>query len=69
MAVLRVRTSFAANNRVYPAGSTVDAADPIVKGREDLFETVPAASEPVVEQTTAAPGEKRASTRRTAKKD
>lgn len=68
MAVLRVRTPFAAGNRVYPAGSTVDAADPVVKGREGLFEAVPDAAEsPVVEQATAAPGEKRTTTRRTKK--
>lgn len=64
MAVLRVRESFAADTRVYSAGEIVDAADPIVAGREALFaEVTPTKRDapvaPVVEQATAAPGEKR----------
>lgn len=77
MALLRVKASFAVGWRVVPRGALVDAADPIVKGRESLFEpvvatysTVPASApvEPVVEQATAAPGEKRTTPTRARKK-
>lgn len=68
MALLRVKASFVDGWRVVPRGAIVDSSDPIVKGRDSLFEpvaatysTVPASApvEPVVEQATAAPGEKR----------
>lgn len=42
-------------------GELVKPNDPAVKGREHLFASE---SEPVVEQATAAPGEKRAVTRK-----
>jgi hypothetical protein len=70
MAVLRCLASFAftetdGGDRVYAAGDLVDSNDPAVKGREDLFEPVEATigrytNRRVVEQATAAPGEKRA---------
>lgn len=43
-------------------GALFDSADPVVQGRDRLFEPVDAFVErrhPVVEQATAAPGEKR----------
>lgn len=64
MAVLRARTSFSVGSRVVPAGKLVDSADPIVKGRENLFE----AAESHVENTSAAPGTKRTARKRTAAK-
>lgn len=66
MATLRCREPFAADmdgvQRVVPAGTLLDSSDPIVKGRENLFEPVDtfmARQSPDVEQATAAPGEKR----------
>jgi hypothetical protein len=67
MATLRCKEPFSADlggvPRTIPAGALLDSTDPIVKGREHLFESVdvymdrraPAA----VEAATAAPGEKR----------
>lgn len=52
--MLRARESFHACGRFVAAGEPVDPADPIVKGREALFEA------DGVEQATAAPGERRA---------
>lgn len=60
VAVLRARESFYAGSRFVAAGEEVDAKDPAVKGREHLFD-----ADTVVEQATAAPGEKRTTTRRT----
>jgi len=62
VAVLCARTSFHANGRFVAEGEEVDAKDQIVKGREALFG--PADDAPAVEQATAAPGEKRTTTRR-----
>lgn len=62
MAILRCTESFAGDdNRVVTAGSLVDADDPVVKGREHLFEPVETfmARRAGVEQATAAPGEVR----------
>lgn len=73
MATLRVRGSFACIyqgvEEVFAAGRLVDASDPVVKGREHLFEPVEVAASrqslmgrtapAPVEQATAAPGEKR----------
>lgn len=71
MAVLRVREAFACHYRgvdeVFPPGRLVDSGDPVVKGREHLFESVEVAASResraplggVVESATAAPGEKR----------
>lgn len=58
MALLRARQSFATADRSVSAGTLVDSSDPIVSGREDLFEPA-AAAVAVVEQATAAPGSKR----------
>lgn len=66
MTVLRVKTPFALSARkVFTIGTLVDASDPIVKGRESLFEPVEtaAARTASVEQATAAPGEKRTRSR------
>lgn len=64
------RQAFASNNGetvVVQPGQFVDAGDPVMKGREDLFEpfedwadrNVRRYDQPRVEQATAAPGEKR----------
>lgn len=79
MATLRCKEPFSADikgvPRVVPAGQLVDSSDPIVKGREHLFESVDAhmASRDTapdtmaaVETATAAPGEKRSAPRRKA---
>ena len=63
--MLKVIETFFVGNTCYRAGSEVADTDPVVKGRELLFIGKPSA--PVVEQATAAPGEKRA-TRRPASK-
>jgi hypothetical protein len=65
--ILRVTKAFSVlsdpTGHVYTPGELVDAKHPHVKGREDHFETVEAhvsaRSVGGVEQTTAAPGEKR----------
>lgn len=73
MPILRVVQPFSAadNPRVYAAGDLVDAADPVVAGREHLFEAVEVAAaravaaaggagqSVTVEAATAEPGEKR----------
>lgn len=65
MPALRATTSFIAPGRVkVKRGQIVDSADPIVKGREHLFET----PEATIERASAAPGEKRSATKRPAKK-
>jgi hypothetical protein len=65
--VFRARTSFAAfldgRTIIVQPGTLVDASDPILKGRKNLFEEfVPNTRNypSRVEQATAAPGEKRA---------
>lgn len=60
--MLRSTTTFHANGRTVVAGSILAATDPIVKGREALFEPV-GVTDRTVEQATAEPGKKR-STRR-----
>lgn len=69
MAVLRCTEAFAFSDhktgveRVVRPGDLVDAKDPLVKGREQWFESVDTTVERIsdrsVEQATAAPGEKR----------
>ncbi len=56
MATVRAKESFTADGRIIAAGLFYDDADPIVKGREALFEPIEVVR---VEQATAAPGEKR----------
>lgn len=78
MAVLRCTEGFAYTDRktgaprVVRSGDLVDAKDPVVKGRESMFEpveaTVDRASDRSVEQATAAPGEKRAASKGAASK-
>lgn len=60
MPILRATTSFATSDRTIRTGDLVDSTDPVVKGRESLFELVEVAAARTVEQATAAPGEKRA---------
>jgi len=68
MGVLRCTEAFAFSDkgveRVVRPGDLVDQNDPLVKGREQWFETVEAnvhrMTDRTVEQATAAPGEKRA---------
>jgi len=69
MAVLRCTEPFAFSDhktgvqRVVRLGDLVDSKDPLIKGREQWFETVDATAERfsnrTVEQATSAPGEKR----------
>lgn len=80
MTIKRCTSAFAASvdgaPRMYTVGQLVDAADPVIKGREALFEDVEthmagkaARQAPRVEQATAEPGEKRSvSVARPAKK-
>jgi hypothetical protein len=69
MAILRCKTSFHAVGRpvMVRAGQIFDSSDPVVEGREHLFEDV----DGLVERSTANPGErrfvKRAAKRTTAK--
>lgn len=63
--MLRANTSFFVGARLVAAGELVAPTDPIVAGREALFDRVD--SSPVVEEATAVPGVKR-TTKRTARK-
>ena len=63
--MLRANTSFFVGARFVAAGELVSPDDPVVAGREALFDRV--GSAPIVEEATAAPGVKRA-TKRVAKK-
>lgn len=73
MTILRANASFSAGDpqgrrHFVQEGTLVDSADLVVKGREHLFDPAEARvvsvfgtrAAPVVEQATAAPGEKRA---------
>lgn len=64
MAILRCKQSFHAIGRpvMVHRGQLFDSSDPIVRGREQLFEAV----DDLVEQATAAPGERRSITRKKA---
>jgi hypothetical protein len=80
MTIKRCTSAFAVSvdgaPRMYTVGQLVNANDPVIKGREDLFEDVEthmadkaARQAPRVEQATAEPGEKRSvSAARPAKK-
>jgi hypothetical protein len=69
MATLRCKEPFSADidgvPRTIPGGALIDSSDPIVKGREHLFETVDVymagreSKAAPVESASAAPGEKR----------
>jgi len=70
MAIKRCKAAFAVSvsgvPRMVTVGQLVDASDPVIKGREHLFEDVEthvsekaARQAPKVEQATAEPGEKR----------
>jgi hypothetical protein len=75
MPIKRCTSAFAASvdgvPRMYTVGQLVDASDPVIKGREGLFEDVEthmadkaARQAPRVEQATAEPGERRSVTPR-----
>lgn len=72
MALVRSKRAFAilGNPVVWPAGRIVDASDPIATKYPQHFEPVESAAyvSPVVEQATAAPGEKRTTAKRAAAK-
>lgn len=81
MVIKRCREAFAASvdgtPRMYTVGMLVDGSDPVIKGREALFEDVEthvsdkaARQAPQVERATAEPGERRSlpPRRQTAKK-
>lgn len=53
--IVQARVTFVTGIGVVKQGTVVYADDPVVKGREDLFEDL----NDVVERATAAPGEKR----------
>ncbi|MFD9192989.1 hypothetical protein ACFWCA_32845 [Streptomyces phaeochromogenes] len=70
MAIKRCVAAFAASvggtPRMYTVGTLVDSSDPVIKGREALFEDAEAyvsdkaaRQAPQVEQATAGPGERR----------
>ena len=66
MAIKRCKASFAVSvngvPRMVTAGQLVEASDPVIKGREHLFEdaeTYVSDRAPKVEQATAEPGERR----------
>jgi hypothetical protein len=59
-----VSKSFFYNGVLFPVGKEVDKADPVVAGREHLFD----ASVAPVEAATAAPGEKRSVAKKSAGK-
>lgn len=59
------RDTFHWSGVLYVAGTEVDDKAPVVAACPTLFDRAPA---PVVEQATAAPGEKRTTTRSAAKK-
>lgn len=61
---LRARSTFFWGQRVVNAGEIVSSDDPVAKHAPELFEPIVA---PVVEQATAAPGERRNLTRPTRK--
>lgn len=56
MAAVRAQQTMWIGDRIIHEGDVFDAKDPVVKGREAVFEDV----ETRVEAATAAPGEKRA---------
>lgn len=76
MAIKRCKTSFAVvtggTPRVVRVGALVEDTDPVLKGRENLFEDaeafVSAQTARRVEQATARPGERRSITRPLAKR-
>lgn len=67
--ILRATTTFLVGPEVISEGTVLLSTNPVVKGRESLFEDVAEVLgvEVAVEQATAAPGEKR--TRATKKVD
>lgn len=66
MSFVRVKQPFSTGTRVYVVGTVLDASDPVVGPRPELFDRIEDIAAPVaevVEQATAAPGEKRTRTR------
>lgn len=69
MATYRAKCGMATSTRVVPAGAHLDGSDPFVVSNPSYFVLIEADPAPaVVEQATAAPGEKRTTTRSAAKK-
>lgn len=67
MALCRARLAFAAfGHGVVPAGALVDSSDPLVVRFPQFFDELASSAPSVVEQATAAPGEKRATRARKA---
>lgn len=64
MATYRARCGMATSTRVVPAGAHLPGTDPLVVSNPSYFELIEADPAPVVEQATAAPGEKRTTTRK-----
>ena len=67
MSFVRVKQPFFCAGRVYVVGTVLDASDPVVGPRPELFDRIEDIAAPVaevVEQATAAPGEKRTRTRK-----
>ena len=60
MALVRAITGIATKTGAIPVGTEVDASDPIVVACPQFFTPI----DPAVEQATAAPGEKRTTTRK-----
>ena len=64
MSFVRVKQPFYCAGRVYVVGTVLAADDPVVAPRPELFDRLEDVAEPVVEQATAAPGERRTRTRK-----
>lgn len=64
MATYRAKCGMATSTRVVPAGAHLDGSDPFVVSNPSYFVLIEADAAPVVEQATAAPGEKRTTTRK-----
>ena len=62
MSYVRVKQSFYCAGRIYVAGTVLESSDPVVGPRPELFDRIEDVA--VVEQATAAPGEKRTRTRK-----
>ena len=58
--VLRAKETFFVGNAKLTKGQLVNDDDPIVKGKEHLFESTEEVAIPMVEQATANPGQRRA---------
>jgi len=64
VATYRAKCGMATSTRVVPAGAHLPGTDPLVVSNPGFFELIEGDPAPVVEQATAAPGEKRTTTRK-----